>query len=77
MISRLGNWCHDHRRLVVGLWVAVFFIGGAIQAAGNSLRDKINLPVPESKTGFDILDEHFGGEGTGINDTIVFQARRA
>ena len=22
MFSRLGNWCHDHRRLVLGLWVA-------------------------------------------------------
>jgi hypothetical protein len=32
------------------------------------------LPDSESGTGFDILDEHFGGEGTGINGTIVFQA---
>ena len=77
MFSRLGNWCHDHRRHVLGLWVAVFFIGGTLQAAGNSFRDEINLPDSESKTGFDILDEHFGGEGTGINGTIVFQPGRA
>jgi putative drug exporter of the RND superfamily len=74
VFSRLGNWCHDHRRLVLGLWVAAFFIGGMIQAAGNSFRDEFNLPDSESRTGFDILDEHFGGEGTGINGTIVFQA---
>jgi putative drug exporter of the RND superfamily len=76
VFSRLSNWCHDHRRLVLGLWVAVLFIGGALQAAGNSFRDEINLPDSESKTGYDILDEHFGGEGTGINGTIVFQAQQ-
>ena len=74
MFTRLGTWCHDHRRLVVGLWVAAFLIGGALQAAGNSFRDEFNLPDSESRTGFDILDEHFGGEGTGINGTIVYQA---
>ena len=74
MFSRLGNWCHDHRRLVLGLWIAAFIIGGMLQAAGNSFRDEFNLPDSESRTGFDILDEHFGGEGTGINGTIVFQA---
>jgi putative drug exporter of the RND superfamily len=74
VFSRLGTWCHDNRRLVLGLWVAVFFIGGAIQAAGNSFREEFNLPDSESRTGFDILDEHFGGEGTGINGTTVFQA---
>ena len=74
MFSRLGTWCHDHRRLVVGLWVAAFLIGGALQAAGNSFRDEFNLPDSESRTGFDILDDHFGGEGTGINGTIVYQA---
>ena len=76
MFSRLGNWCHDHRRLVLGLWVLAFFIGGGLQAAGNSFRDEFNLPDSESRTGFDILDEHFGGEGTGINGTIVFQAEQ-
>ncbi len=74
MFTRLGTWCHDHRRLVVGLWVAAFLIGGALQAAGNSFRDEFNLPDSESRTGFDILDDHFGGEGTGVNGTIVYQA---
>jgi putative drug exporter of the RND superfamily len=74
VFTRLGTWCHDHRRLVVGLWVAAFLIGGALQAAGNSFRDEFNLPDSESRTGFDILDDHFGGEGTGINGTIVYQA---
>ncbi|HKY68396.1 MAG TPA: MMPL family transporter, partial [Acidimicrobiales bacterium] len=70
---RLGTWCHDHRKLVLGLWVVAFLIGGALQSS-NAFRDEFNLPDSESKTGFDILDEHFEGEGTGITGTIVFEA---
>jgi RND superfamily putative drug exporter len=74
VFTRLGTWCHDRRKLVVGLWVALFFIAGAAQGAGNGFRDEFNLPDSESRTGFDILDENFGGEGTGMVGTIVFQA---
>ncbi|HEX6419800.1 MAG TPA: MMPL family transporter [Acidimicrobiales bacterium] len=58
----------------MGLWVALFLVGGAAQGAGDAFRDEFNLPDVESRTGFDILDEHFGGEGTGMVGTIVFQA---
>jgi len=73
VFSRLGTWCHDHRKLVLGLWVVAFLIGGALQSS-NAFRDEFNLPDSESKTGFDILDEHFEGQGTGITGTIVFEA---
>jgi putative drug exporter of the RND superfamily len=76
VFARLGTWCHDRRKLVLGLWVALFLIGGAAQGAGSAFRDEFNLPDSESKTGFDILDEHFGGQGTGITGTIVFQAEQ-
>src|SRR5690606_30282290 len=39
-----------------------------------AFRDEFNLPDVESKRGFDILDEEFGGQGTGIVGTIVFRA---
>jgi putative drug exporter of the RND superfamily len=75
VFSRLGTWCHDHRWLVVGAWVAVLVLGNGIAGAvGDAFRDEFNLPDSESKTGFDILDDHFGGEGTGITGTIVFEA---
>ena len=74
MFSRLGTWCHDRRKLVLGLWVALFLIGGAAQGAGSAFRDEFNLPDSESRTGFDILDESFEGEGTGASGTIVFEA---
>jgi len=74
VFSRLGTWCHDRRKLVLGLWVALFLIGGAAQGAGTAFRDEFNLPDSESRDGFDILDEHFGGEGAGATGSIVFEA---
>ena len=77
MFSRLGTWCHDRRRLVLGLWLAVLVLGGAVSgAAGTAFRDEFNLPDVESRAGFDILDEHFGGEGTGQVGRIVFRAEQ-
>ncbi|HET6834410.1 MAG TPA: MMPL family transporter [Acidimicrobiales bacterium] len=77
MFSRLGTWCHDRRRLVLGLWVGVLVFGFAVSGAvGDAFRDEFNLPDVESKTGFDILDDNFGGEGTGVVGTIVFQAEQ-
>ncbi|MGD9796599.1 MAG: MMPL family transporter [Acidimicrobiia bacterium] len=75
MFTRLGPWCHDRRKLVLGLWVGALVLGFAVSGAvGSAFRDEFNLPDVESKQGFDILDDEFGGEGTGIVGTIVFKA---
>ncbi|MBW8825852.1 MAG: MMPL family transporter [Acidobacteria bacterium] len=75
MFSRLGPWCHDRRKLVLGLWLAALVLSGAVSGVvGNAFRDDFNLPDVESKTGLDILDANFGGQGTGSIGTIVFRA---
>ena len=75
MFTRLGPWCHDRRRLVLGLWFAVLVLSGVASAIGGSgFRDEFNLPDVESRRGFDLLDQHFGGQGTGQIGTIVFRA---
>jgi RND superfamily putative drug exporter len=77
MFATLGRWCHDRRRLVLGLWLLVLVLGNGIASGvGNGFRDEFNLPDVESKKGFDILDESFGGEGTGLVGTIVFRSER-
>ncbi|QYG91909.1 MMPL family transporter [Iamia sp. SCSIO 61187] len=77
MFARLGPWCHDHRKLVLGLWILALVVGmGASGGAGGAFRDEFNLPESESKTGFDILDEEFGGQGTNATGTIVFRAEQ-
>jgi RND superfamily putative drug exporter len=75
VFSRLGPWCHDRRKLIVGVWLAVLVLGGIVSGAvGSAFRDEFNLPDVESKHGFDILDANFGGQGTGAVGTIVFRA---
>ena len=77
MFARLGPWCHDNRKKVLAAWVAILVLGFVAQGAiGSAFRDEFNLPDVESKTGFDILDEEFGGQGTGVIGTIVFRAEQ-
>ncbi len=77
MFARLGAWCHDRRRLVLGVWIAALVLFNmASGALGSAFRDEFNLPDVESKRGFDILEDEFGGQGTGIVGTIVFRAEQ-
>ena len=75
MFARLGTWCYDRRKLVLGLWLAALVFSNVLAGSvGSAFRDEFSLPDVESKTGFDILDEEFGGQGTGQTGTIVFRA---
>jgi len=77
MFARLGPWCHDRRKLLLGFWVAFLVVGGALSSTvGSGFRDEFNLPDVESKRGFDILEERFGGQGTGQVGTIVVRAEQ-
>ncbi len=75
MFGRLGAWCHDNRRKVVIGWFFIIVVGGAVMSnVGTSYKADFNLPDVESRQGFEILDEHFGGQGTGESGTIVFRS---
>jgi RND superfamily putative drug exporter len=75
MISRLGQWCHDRRRLVLALWIVALFVSNGIAGAvGDDYRQDFTLPGAESTAGFEILESAFEGQGAGQTGTIVFQA---
>jgi RND superfamily putative drug exporter len=77
VFTRLGPWCHDRRKLVLGLWVALLIVANVVAGAvGSGFRDEFNLPNVESKTGNDILEAEFGGQGAGQTGTIVFRAEQ-
>ena len=71
LFARVAAFCHDRRRVVAGVWVlALVVIAGFSGALGDAYRDEFNLPASDSKTGFDVLDRDFGGQGAGGNGTI-------
>ncbi|HMS48241.1 MMPL family transporter [Candidatus Microthrix sp.] len=75
MFRRLANWCHDRRRLVVGLWLLALVGGGALSSViGTQFRTEFNLPNVESRAGLDLLEKEFGGGAGGQSGTIVFQS---
>ncbi len=77
MFARLGTWCHDRRKTVVVLWVvALVVLGGLSGAVGTDFKEDFHGPDVESQTGFDTLNEHFGGQGAGLTGTIVFRAEQ-
>ncbi len=74
-LARLGRVCHDRRRWVLGAWLAIFVVVGAVSGAvGPGFVTEFNPPDMESRRGFELVDEYFGGQGAGIGGTIVFSA---
>ncbi len=75
MFARLGSLCYRRRLVVVLAWlfalVVVGVVGGAV---GTSYRSEFTLPDVESRRGFEILEEGFGGQGTGETGSIVFRS---
>jgi RND superfamily putative drug exporter len=60
---------------VLGLWVAVLFGVSALGAVvGSGFSDAFEVPDSETKDGFDALDEHFDGVGSGMTGQIVFRS---
>ena len=43
-------------------------------SVGSAYRADFNLPNVESRQGFEVLEEHFGGQGTGESGTVVFRS---
>ncbi len=73
--GKLGRFGFRQRWLVLGAWVTalvtVFVLVGAIGASSDS---SFSIPDSESKSGFDTLDQYFGGAGSGRSGTIIFRA---
>ena len=77
MYRALGQWSFTHWKLVLLGWflaiAAVMATSGVIGAAFDS---SFEIPESESTDGFDALEEHFGGFGTGQPGSIVFRTDR-
>lgn len=75
MFAALGRWCHDHRRLVVGIWLAALVVFGTINAAvGTNIKSEFELPDVESRQATQVLEDNFGGAGAGMGGRLVFRS---
>ena len=78
MFRRLGSWCHDQRRLVLGLWIAALLLGNGIAGGiGDAYRQDFLLDGLESTDGFLLVESAFAdGSGSPRSGEIVFAAER-
>src|SRR5215207_9083947 len=71
-MRKLAAWCHDRRRLVIGLWVAAFFLVAAVWAtAAGEYSNNFRLPGTESQRAYDLLKDKFP-EQSGDTASVVF-----
>ena len=77
MLATLGRWSFRNPWLVVAAWVvAIVAVFGSVATVGAAFDSSFEIPDSESRRGFDTLDTHFGGFGSGQTGSIVFQADR-
>ncbi|MEM9563867.1 MAG: MMPL family transporter [Actinomycetota bacterium] len=77
MYRALGQWCYANWGKVVLAWVAlVIGVGAVAGTVGSAFSATFEIPESESRDGFDALDEHFGGFGSGQPGSIVFRAEQ-
>ena len=75
MLVRIARWCFQNPRKTVAAWIAVvlatFAAAGVI---GPSFFAQLEAPESDSRNGFEVLEEHFGGFGSGLSGSIVFRS---
>ncbi|MEM7287750.1 MAG: MMPL family transporter [Actinomycetota bacterium] len=77
MYKRLARWAFSHPAPVFAAWIVTLF--GVLALAGtigDQFDDGIEIPGSDTEAGFDILDEHFGGVGSGAEGFVVIAADR-
>ncbi len=77
MYAKIGRWCFNHPWQVIGGWLFILLVAvGSIGAIGPSYDGTFEIPESESADGFTIIDDSFGGLGSGLQGSIVFEAEQ-
>jgi RND superfamily putative drug exporter len=73
--ARIGRWCVRRRGVVIIAWiVALVSLGALSGAVGSNVSTDFDLPDVESRAGFEVLEDSFGGFGAGEIGQIVFES---
>jgi RND superfamily putative drug exporter len=76
-VARIGRWCFRRRG-----WTAIFWAVGLVGlmtisgVVGSDYAEDFEIPESGSRSGIDVLTNHFEGFGTGFTASIVFQAEQ-
>ncbi len=74
LLYRLGHLAVRHRRVVLGIWLALLVGVGALSVAfGGETSDELTLPGTESQQAFDLLEAKFPAQA-GSSTRVVFAA---
>jgi len=75
MLARLGRWSFLNPWRIIVIWITgIVAVFGLVGMIGADFNDSFEIPGSESQQGFDTLDTFFGGEGSGPQGSIVFEA---
>ena len=75
MLLRLSAWCFRNPRKTVAAWIVTLIAAFAAAAVtGPSFYAELDAPDSDSRNGFDVIEEHFGGLGGGFSGSIVFRS---
>ena len=77
VIARVGAWCFHRRGSTVLIWIVGLAVLLAISGVvGSDYAEDFEIPESQSRSGFEILDEYFGGLATGFSGSIVYEAEQ-
>src|SRR4051794_25209333 len=72
-MRRFARFCFDHKRVVIGTWIASVVAAAALAAgAGGTFVDTFNLPGSGSQRATDLLQEKFPAQA-GASAQVVFK----
>ena len=75
MLLRLSAWCFRNPRKTVAAWIVTLIaVFAAAAVTGPSFYAELDAPDSDSRNGFDVIEEHFGGLGGGLSGSIVFRS---
>ena len=75
MLLRLSAWCFRNPRKTVAAWIVTLIaVFAAAGVTGPSFYAELDAPDSDSRNGFDVIEEHFGGLGGGLSGSIVFRS---
>lgn len=75
MYARLGKWCYNHSWQVIGIWLAILGLAvGSVASFGIAYDGSFEIPESESADGFTIINDEFGGLGSGLQGSLVIKA---